>query len=455
MFRRLLGSTTFRLAALQTLLFVLTFMLTAAAGLALVRRAELRAAHAELHDLQDDFAVRLARIGTAATIQSFDHQLRDPARDYLLLDKQGRKLGGALPLPPGDAHLARSGAAIVSWPGENAKLGPTLIYSRPAPGGGRIYIGAYLDERAKSDRGLLLAVGSAAGAITLAGMVAGVILSRRVLSRIDTMVDAVDRFGAGEPEARVPVTGRGLPSDLEQLAGALNRMMDRQNALVEGLRQVSSAIAHDLRRPLARHNQEIAAALDGPNDAEAYRRALEAAHERTREVLETFQALLHIAELEAGAPGLELTPVDLDAVAARVVLAYQPIAEEGGRKLAYAGEGPAVIDAEPRVLGRVIANLVENALIHTPAGAAVSVRVERAGPRLIVSDDGPGVPGEARERIFERFYRLDASRTTPGTGLGLALARAATSAFHGRLLAEDAQPGLRIVADFGSAADAA
>jgi signal transduction histidine kinase len=103
---------------------------------------------------------------------------------------------------------------------------------------------------------------------------------------------------------------------------------------------------------------------------------------------------------------------------------------------------------EQRVVGRMIANIVDNALIHTPGGTNVVVRVDAKGPRVIISDDGMGVPEAARSRLFERFFRLDASRSTPGSGLGLALAAATAQAFGGRLSAEDAAPGLRIVADF-------
>ena len=291
----------------------------------------------------------------------------------------------------------------------------------------------------------------AAGAVGLS-LVVGAALARRALARVEEMSWAMQRYGEGELRARAPAGAR-RPSDLDQLAAALNEMLDRTTRLMSGLRQVSADIAHDLRRPLARHNERITRTLAGPPSVEAYRTALTGAREEVDEVLRTFQALLHIAELEAGAPGLPDEPVDLGEVASRVVAAFLPMAEEGGRSLRLVpmGSRSARVLATPYLLSQMTANLVENGLIHTPVGACVTVAVEDSGLRLVVADDGAGVPAEARERIFERFTRLDVSRTTPGTGLGLALASAIAQAFHARLYAEDAGPGLRVVADFSQA----
>ncbi len=294
-------------------------------------------------------------------------------------------------------------------------------------------------------------LGVAAAAVALSLLV-GAALARRALARVDEMTGAMRRYGAGELQSRVPAGGRPA-SDLDQLAAAPNKMLERTSRLMSGLRQVSADISHDLRRPLARHNERITRTLLGPPSTDAYRLALTEARQEIDEVLRTFQALLHIAELVAGAPGLQDEPVDLGEVAGRVVAAFLPLSEEGGRllRLAPMAARAAQIMATPHLLSQMTANLVENALVHTPVGACIIVAVEAGGLKLTVTDDGPGVPAEARERIFERFTRLDGSRSTPGTGLGLALASAIAQAFHGRLYAEDAAPGLRIVADFSHA----
>lgn len=429
----------------QTLLFALTFAAAGAITLAVVRRAEFRAAHAEIEEYEDDVSDRLTHQGLANLV-AHSRTHREPTRDFRLQDAQGRALAGGLPAPPASAPAKRK-----VWLSYSASAaGPVLAYSRSEPNGWRLTVGEYLSARERQDDATLLAIAGLAAAAAAVGMAGGAWVSRAVLRRVDAMAQTIERYAGGERETRIERGGHGA-SDLDDLAGSLNSMMDRENRLVEGLRQVSSSIAHDLRRPLAHHNQEIGKALAGPRTTAHYRDALIGASERAGEVLETFQALLHIAELEAGAPGLTLQPIDLDEIAGKVVDAYAARAEEEGRRLDFRPSGASArIRAEPRILGQALANLVENALTHTPPGTRVEVHVEARGPRIIVIDDGPGVPDAIRGKIFDRFFRQDSSRSTPGSGLGLALATAAVGAFGGQLTAEDARPGLRIVAAFNT-----
>jgi signal transduction histidine kinase len=432
----------------QTLLFVVTFAAAGATTLAIVRRAEVRAAHAEIEEYEDDVTDRLAQRGLTNLI-AYNRTHHDAVHDFRLDDAKGRVLAGGFPAPPIPKPMPAKRKFWSSFAA--SRVGPVLAYTRPEPGGLRLTVGEYLRAREAQDNVILWAVAGLATVVAAIGMMSGVWISRGVLRHVDGMAQSIERYAGGDRAARIERSGQGA-SDLDDLAGALNRMMDRENRLVEGLRQVSSSIAHDLRRPLAHHNQEIGKALAGPASTAHYRNALIGANERVSEVLETFQALLHIAELEAGAPGLALCPVDLDEIAGKVVDAYAPRAEAEGRLLSYSpSAGGAEVEAEPRILGQALANLIENALTHTPPGTRVQIRVEARGPRIIVSDDGPGVPEAIRGKIFERFFRQDTSRSTSGNGLGLALATAAFGAFGGNLTAEDADPGLRLVAAFDGA----
>lgn len=451
MHRRLLRTTGFRLAALQTLLFLLTFIIAGAAGFGIVRRAEYRAAHAEIEELEDDFTDRLRQYGLANTLEHFNREHRDEAHDYRLEDGAGRWMAGGLPASPVPRTIAKTWVTYRAGPttSPNREAGQVLAFVHPEPDGMRVTVGEFLSVRERQDDDVILAIVMAAGGVALAGMAIGAVVAARVQRRIGAMAGTVDRFGSGERDARIPQPGPPR-SDLDDLAASLNQMMGRENHLVDSLRQATSAIAHDLRRPLARHNQIIAQALAEPADPDRLKAALADAAARVEEVLDTFKALLDIAELEGGAPGLVLQIVDLGEVAERLVEAFTPTAEAGGRTLVYQPPStPARIRAEPRVLGRMIANLIENALDHTPPGVTVRVRVETEGPRLVVEDDGPGVPPGEHQRILQRFVRLDPSRSQEGAGLGLALAAAVAKAFGGRLQAEDAGPGLRIVAAFG------
>ncbi len=466
---RLLRATSFRLAVLQTLLFLAAFAMAGVIALLLVRRDESQAVAAEITQQMADLQIVYDHGGLTALRATVEARQRDPSIwEFRVEDARRTRLAGDLPAMDYGSGWSTRRLVEGDQPGGQSEVVRSL--TQAFRNGLRTTVGEDLGQREKSDNALLSAVASIAAAAALLwrafpgrvstglSLVAGGLVGRRALRRVDAMALAIEQFGAGELEARVAAPTRAA-SDLDQLAGALNRMMDRTSALMEGMRRISADIAHDLRRPLAHHNQQIARVLAGPACACAYRRALEAATAEVDEVLRTFQALLHIAELEAGAPGLELGLVDLAEVASRIVQAYAPSAEQGGRTLVFATvsdasapgdaqHGARHVMGEVRLMSQMVANLVENALTHTPAGAHVRVEVDAARARISVTDDGPGVPPAMLSRVFERFVRLDASRSTPGTGLGLALSAAIATAFGGRLYAEDAGPGLRVIASF-------
>ncbi len=432
-------------------MFLLAFTLAGTAALVLVRRAETRAAHAEIEELEDDASDLVEQGRTPELIRKIDAPQHDPSRLYRLLDASGRRLGGLLPPPPAplpdlQKHWTVFTAHRLGPPHDRAAR--VLVFVHPEPGGLRLMVGEDLSLRERQDAPLLALTFAAAAIVSGLGMVGGIAVAGRTLRRADGLTRAVQSFAAGSRNARIPV-GQRSTTELDDLARALNDMMERETRLVEGLRQTSTAIAHDLRRPLAHHNQMIVTALARPPSEPVLREALIRASSQVEEVLATFQALLHIAELEAGAPGLALMRVDLNEVAARIADAYQPLAEEGLRSLLFEpAEAPALILGDARSLGRMIANLLENALAHTPQGSMIVMSIFASPPRLQVVDNGAGVPDSMLDRIFERFVRLDASRSAPGSGLGLALAAATATAFGGALIAENARPGLRIIGTF-------
>ena len=444
---RLWRATSFRLALWQTLLFLAAFAVAGVMADVVVRRDELQAVDAEVLAEVGDLKAIYAGGGRPALLNTIAARQRDPSIwEFRVQDRHGRRISGDLPDAGPPAWSTRG---VVEADTPDHALERVRAYRIALSDGLLLTVGEDLGARERSDTSVLEAVLAVVAASVALSLIIGAALARRALARVEDMTGAMERFGAGELKARAPA-GASPGSDLDHLAAALNQMLERTTRLMSGMRQVSADIAHDLRRPLARHNERISRTLLGPASVETYRDALAEAQQEVDEVLRTFQALLHIAELEAGAPGLFSEPVDLGEVAERVVAAFLPLAEEGGRSLDLAAMSPrgALLTATPHLLSQLTANLVENALVHTPVGSHVTVAIEAGGLKLSVTDDGPGVPAEAREHIFERFTRLDASRSTPGTGLGLALAAAIAQAFHGRLYAEDASPGLRVVADF-------
>jgi signal transduction histidine kinase len=280
------------------------------------------------------------------------------------------------------------------------------------------------------------------------GVAGGFALSGDVRRRLAAISGTAEAIIDGDLARRVPV--RGADDELDRLALTFNRMLDRISALMESLKQVSNDIAHDLRTPLTRLRQKLEAGLAAPQERDA---ALESALTDLDSILDTFAALLRIAQIESGARRAAFRPCDLAALAQTVTDAFAPSAEDAHQSLKLAVEAPAVVDGYAELLTQMLVNLVENALRHAGENAAIAVRVGwRGGPTLSVIDDGPGVPEAERERLFDRFYRLERSRSTPGSGLGLALV-AAVAKLHGAAVSlEAAGPGLEARVSFPEAA---
>jgi signal transduction histidine kinase len=280
------------------------------------------------------------------------------------------------------------------------------------------------------------------------GFVGGLVLSRTFLARVGAISRAAEKIAQSDLAERIPRSNKA--DDLDDLAGTLNRMLDRIAGLMATLRHVSNDIAHDLRTPLGKLRLRLDTVLRSAHTVGAYEAAVRRAIDDLDSVLETFAALLRIAQIEAGKRRSGFKQMSLSAMVQEVVEAFSPSAEESGHALSarIAAGVNAIGDSE--LVTQMLVNLTENSLNHTPAGTAIEISLERTsnGSCLSVADRGPGVPPEERERIFQKFYRLEQSRTTPGTGLGLSLV-AAVADLHGvRVRVEDNQPGLLVALDF-------
>jgi signal transduction histidine kinase len=296
------------------------------------------------------------------------------------------------------------------------------------------------------------AVGLAATIIlAIAG---GIAMSQGVLRRVENVSRASRAIMAGDLGLRM--TLRGTEDEFDHLSGSLNAMLDRIQALMLGLQQMSNDIAHDLRTPLTRLRQRLELAQRRETTVEGFRAALDGAIANAEEILETFGALLRIAQIEAGTRRAGFGPVRLDILFTDLVEAYQPVAEEKEQILRGRIEPALNLHGDKELLTLLFANLIENAIRHCPSGSLIEVGAERRGVGIAawVADNGPGIPAAYHEKVLQRFYRLEASRTMPGNGLGLS-AVVAIATLHGApLVLEDNQPGLRCVLDFRPDGDA-
>ena len=281
--------------------------------------------------------------------------------------------------------------------------------------------------------------------ILMFGLLGGALMSRNMLRRLDSINRTSGEIIAGNLTRRVPLSG--AHDEFDALAENLNRMLDRIERLMKGLREVTDSVAHDLRTPLNRLRQRLEQSQARLNLAGSDTSEIERAIAETDQLIATFNALLLIAETDAGTARGTMTSLDLASVAADVSELYEPLAEEKNVTLNLVrsfGAKEAMIEGNRSLISQALANLVDNAIKYTPPGGQVTIRpaLNFQSVDICVADSGPGIPQEERPRVIERFVRLEASRHSPGTGLGLSLVAAVAHFHNAQLLLDDNAPGL-------------
>jgi signal transduction histidine kinase len=275
----------------------------------------------------------------------------------------------------------------------------------------------------------------------------GVFLARRTVKRLDQIDTTLDRLTNGDFAARVaPMKGRA--DDLTRIGARVDKMAAAQEQQISALKQVSADIAHDLKTPIQRVSVLLNQLQGKGNLDKDSANLVIRANAETDGIVKTFQALLQIAQIEGGSPKKRFEPVDITALARTFCEVYEPSAEETGHVLIRdVPDGPIFVSGDKSLLGQVFANLIENALRHTPKGTTISVGIalDRGAVCLSVSDTGPGIPADERENVLRRLYRLERSRTTSGNGLGLSLVAAIVDIHEGALQLADNHPGLKVV----------
>jgi signal transduction histidine kinase len=322
------------------------------------------------------------------------------------------------------------------------------------PGGLILIVGRDVeDQRRFADTMWQVALWSV-GLMSVLGIGAGLIVSRSVLKRIETVTETSRTIMAGDLSRRIPLDGSG--DELDRLSQSLNAMLTRIEELMSALREVSDNIAHDLKTPLNRLRNRAEAALRNPDGAAGYRDGLVKTMEEADELIRTFNSLLLIARLEGGAIAESMGPVDPASVIEDVAELYEPVAEEMGLRLEIDADRGLRVLANRELVSQAIANLVDNAIKYAAAGGRRDETAERppivisAAPvgdavEIAVADRGPGVAPQDRERALQRFVRLEKSRSQPGSGLGLSLVAAVARLHGGSIRLEDNAPGLRAV----------
>ena len=452
----LLKTSTFRLAVLYLGLFaasaimLLAYVYWNTAGF-LVRQTD-EAVQAEITGLAEQYA----QGGLPLLVHTVIQRSRDPGQSlYLVLDPAGRVLAGNLDVRPSVAPGADGWMDFIY--SRRALEGVELKAARARafylPEGFYLLVGRDVQERREIEN---LITGALVWAIVLTlglGLVGGLFMSRNMLARVDEINRSSQDIMEGDLSRRLPIAGTG--DELDQLGKNLNAMLDQIEALMMGMRQVTDNVAHDLRSPLNRLRNRLEVTLLNESSPEEYRQVLERTIAEADNLLTTFNALLMIARAEAGSLRESMTNIDPAAIARDAVELYEPVAEENGLGIRLKIQEDLQVRGNRELLSQVLTNLIDNAIKHgkpeveTEGGEPtieVSALLERNGRVCFtVADHGPGIPKHERARVLERFVRLEASRNTPGSGLGLSLASAVARLHGGRIDFEDNQPGLRVI----------
>lgn len=437
-------STSLRLAALYTIVFALSVIVLGAITLFSTRQALFQQFDTRIRAESAALAQEYHSEGLQGVIDAVHERDTTPGSlDFGLQGPAGEPLAGRL-------ATTRAGMGWSRLRHDPGRAGQSLrIFSVALPDGYKLLVGDDEERIEALDGAVLRGFGLAFIGVVILGVAGGYALSGDVHRRLTAISATAEAIIDGDLARRVPV--RGSDDDLDRLALTFNRMLDRIAALMESLKQVSNDIAHDMRTPLTRLRQKLEAGLAAPSEQGL---ALEGVLSDLDSILDTFAALLRIAQIEGGARRAAFSPCALGDLAQTVTEAFAPSAEDMQQSLTLVVEAPATVDGDAELLTQMLVNLVENALRHAGPQARVTVKVARLGPAAILSvtDDGPGVPEAEGERLFDRFYRLERSRSTPGSGLGLALV-AAVAKLHGAEVGLlPARPGLEARVTFPEAA---
>ncbi|MEZ0220589.1 MAG: sensor histidine kinase [Tardiphaga sp.] len=457
---KLFRTTAFRL----TLAYLLLFALFAASLLGYFAWNTHRLINDQITTTVDDEMTELSdlfgRRGLRGIVGAIENRaLRPGANLYLITTPAGQSIAGNVSsLAPGVmATTGWSETAYRRLDDPDSSNHRALVKVTQLSSGFRLLIGHDLEER----RRLFDIVGDAAKwsvlIVVVLGLGGGIFVASRVLRRIDAMTGTTQRIMAGDLSGRLPVGRSG--DELDRLAENLNAMLERIEALMTGLKEVSDNIAHDLKTPLTRLRNRAEEALARSSNEAEYRAALERTIEESDGLIRTFNALLMIARAESGQARGNMDNFDAAEVAEGIHELYEPLAEDSDLTLTVK-TAAAPLRGNRELISQALANLVENAIKYgkpaitdenaDSAGAAAAkdivIEARRDGDQVLlsVSDHGPGIPEADRKHAVERFVRLEASRTLPGSGLGLSLASAVATLHGGELQLGDNYPGLRV-----------
>lgn len=442
-----LSSSTFRIALLYVALFTASVLVLFSfiywSSVRYMADQSDAAIRTEINTLSERYEHR-GLAGLRHLISNrIDRQQPTGTSIYLLTDPLGRVIVGNINRWPKvavqDGWLSFN---LEARDHDESGLHPARARQFQLTGGFRLLVGQDIQELNAARLRVITALGWGVALTLVLGLAGGFFISRRMLTRIDSINDTSQRIMAGDLGRRVPVGSRG--DEFDQLSSNLNRMLDQIQELLDGIRQVSDNIAHDLKTPLSRLRQRLESLRESSALESEQARALEQAINEADRLLGLFNALLRIARIESESISTDIQPLVLSQLATDVVELYEPLAEEKHQKLKLLESTQSIVHADRDMLFQALANVLDNAVKYTPVGGIIEVNISHHGsqPVLSVCDSGPGIAEADQDKVFQRFYRGDVSRSSAGNGLGLSLVSAVTRHHGARVSLAGNDPGL-------------
>lgn len=414
---RFLHTEFFRLCAIYAAIFACSVLILGGFVLVITDHAFrdqiVKFSQADIAAIQDGYESE----NLSEAVEVIHQRMANPgASDYFLLEHGNERLAGNL-----SPMLPRIGT--ISLPGATADHDILGVGAFLAPGL-YAFAGSDLYRVHMAQNQIIRTMVWLLGLALILAVAGGTLLSRSFLSRSDAMDKACRAIMNGDLKARIPV--RGTQDELDRLATTINQMLDRISDLMQNLRQVTNDIAHDLRTPVTHLRHRLERARNECSSVEQYSAALDSAITKADEILMLFAALLRIAQIEGGARRAAFTPVEWGPIFRQLGDMFDAVAEESEHRLEIKSCDHGLVRGDRALLVQMLSNLIENAILHTPPGTQISVSLAALADRSVVSvsDDGPGVPREEHQKLFQRLYRREASRTRPGYGLGLSMVQA-------------------------------
>ena len=442
------NTISFKLSALYLLLFLCSFL---SIGITVY----LLTSHTLEQQLKNNIETEAVRLKTEydsggiaelkAEIDEVDGRASHTLFGYGVIDKNGKLLAGSL----NNFQPVAGWQTVKRRPSANnsEKEGHELLYIKVMALPNKVWLGVGHDGQyiQNAVNAIIQAFIWGFVLVIFLGAAGGFYLSGAFLRKIENITQSAQAIIAGDLKHRLPVSKNR--DELDNLASLLNQMLDKIGSLIDNIQQVSNDIAHDLRTPISHLKFRLEDALTRNLTAEQYTERIAFAIEEVDSILNTFSAMLRISQIESGSRRSGFKTVNLSNIVVAVTDALYPVAEEQGKTICVDIDPDVTLTGDKELLTQLAFNLLDNAILHTPENTQINVSLQSSGTQteFIVADNGPGIPDAYRQKVFQRFYRLEQSRTTPGNGLGLSIVAAIADLHEGTLSLFDNKPGLKIV----------